>query len=146
MSVAYGGCRRGQNRGTRTRNRECCTLATGVLQSPEFSPTPPDFITSRETNVHLRNVIANHGARLLGRRRCRFRACNHRNRIREISLHAVGGLRFNLYGYCHWSHDTFICITSSTMRPGNGFHRERLANSITNAGDGDWFLHMGVPG
>lgn len=56
------------------------------------------------------------------------------SRIRQISLYAVDDLRINLHGYSHRGHDTLLRVTGSAMRFGNGFHRERVVNSIANVG------------
>lgn len=56
------------------------------------------------------------------------------SRIRQISLHAVDNLRINIHGYRHRSHDTLLRVTGSSMRLGNGFHRERVVNGIANVG------------
>lgn len=54
-------------------------------------------------------------------------------RFWKIPLHAADHLRPDLHGHGDRRDDTFVCTSGGAMRPGDGLHREGLANRLSDA-------------
>lgn len=138
MSEACSLYSRRQNRGTRTGKRQCiiAPVCRALRRRESFTAsTAPPKLRRTLCNWEVCRLTTNdHGARFLGRRRCRLRACNHRNRVWKVSLYATDNMRANLHGHGHRRYDTFLRFARRTVRPGNGFHCKRMANGVSNVG------------
>jgi len=54
-------------------------------------------------------------------------------RFWKIPSHVAGHLRADLHGHGNRRNNTFVRTSGSAMRPGDGLHREGLADRLSDA-------------